>query len=108
MTTWGLVSSGTDGHLGRGAHGVHVFGGMRAEKPGDDTGEWAGPDHGPLGAAMMSLQESTLYTGMGGRSYCRWRGGGEVVRFSFWKELSWRWLAGGESGARQSTQEAVV
>lgn len=69
VTTWGLVSSGTDGHLGRGAHRVHVFGGMRAEKPGDGTGEWAGPDHGPWGAAMMSLQESALCTGMGGRSY---------------------------------------
>lgn len=60
VTTWGLVSSGTDGLLGRGAHRVYVFGGMRAEKPGDDTGEWAGPDHGPSGVTMMSLQESTL------------------------------------------------
>lgn len=50
-------------------HRVHVFGGMRAEKPGDGTGEWAGPDHGPLGATMMGLQESTLYIGMGDRSY---------------------------------------
>lgn len=69
VTTWGLVSSGADGRLGRGAHRVHVFGGMRAEKPGDGTGEWAGPDHGPLGATMMGLQESILYIGMGDRSY---------------------------------------